>query len=92
MKRHGLLIVDDEKEILRSLTLTFADDYDVFVASGGAEALEVLKQQEIVLIIADQRMPEMTGVELLEQILQMILYYPHHLDWLYRYRLARSGY
>jgi two-component system response regulator HupR/HoxA len=71
MKRHGLLIVDDEKEILRSLTLTFADDYDVFVASGGAEALEVLKQQEIALIIADQRMPEMTGVELLEQILQI---------------------
>jgi DNA-binding NtrC family response regulator len=71
MKRHGLLIVDDEKEILRSLTLTFADDYDVFVASGGAEALEVLKQQEIALIIADQLMPEMTGVELLEQILQI---------------------
>ena len=49
MKRHSLLIVDDEKEILRSLTLTFAEDYEVFTASSGAEALEILQQQEIAL-------------------------------------------
>ena len=55
MKRHGLLIVDDEKEILRSLTLTFAEDYEVFTASSGVEALEILKKQEIALVIADQR-------------------------------------
>ena len=71
MKRHGLLIVDDEKEILRSLTLTFADDYDVFTASSGIEALEILKRQTIALVIADQRMPEMTGVELLEKVFQI---------------------
>ena len=71
MKRHSLLIVDDEKEILRSLTLTFMDEYEVFTASSGAEALEMLKQQQIALIIADQRMPEMTGVALLEQALQI---------------------
>ncbi len=69
MKRHGLLVVDDEKEILRSLTLTFTDDYEVFTASSGAEALNILKNQEIALVIADQRMPEMTGVELLEQVI-----------------------
>lgn len=71
MKRHGLLIVDDEKEILRSLTLTFAEDYEVFTASSGAEALEILKQQDIALIIADQRMPEMTGAQLLEQVIRI---------------------
>jgi DNA-binding NtrC family response regulator len=69
MKRHGLLVVDDEKEILRSLTLTFADDYEVFTASSGVEALNILKNQEIALVIADQRMPEMTGVELLQQVI-----------------------
>jgi two-component system response regulator HupR/HoxA len=67
MKRHGLLIVDDEKDILRTLTLTFADDYEVFTASSGAEALGILEKQDIALIIADQRMPGMTGVELLER-------------------------
>lgn len=71
MKRHGLLIIDDEKEILRSLTLTFADDYRVFTASGGAEALVLLEREDIALVIADQRMPEMTGVEFLTKTLQI---------------------
>ena len=71
MKRHGLLIIDDEKEILRSLTLTFADDYEVFTASSGAEALVLLEREDIALVIADQRMPEMTGVEFLTKTLQI---------------------
>ena len=71
MKRHSLLIVDDEKEILRSLTLTFTEDYEIFTASSGAEALEILQQQDIALIITDQRMPKMTGVELLEKVIQI---------------------
>lgn len=69
MSRHALLIVDDEKEILRSLTLTFEEDYEVFTASSGAEALEILQQQDIALILADQRMPEMTGAEFLAKTL-----------------------
>lgn len=71
MSRHALLVVDDEKEILRSLALTFEDDYEVFTASSGTEALEMLQQQDIALIIADQRMSEMTGVELLAKTLQI---------------------
>jgi len=68
MKRHSLLIVDDEKEILRSLTLTFMQDYEVFTTSSGIEALEIIAQKDISLVLADQRMPEMTGVELLSQV------------------------
>ena len=71
MKRHGLLIVDDEKEILRSLTLTFAEDYEVFTVPSGSEALEILEKQDIALVIADQRMPGMTGAELLERVFQI---------------------
>lgn len=71
MSRHGLLVVDDEKEILRSLNLTFMDEYEVFMASSGAEALQILKRQRIALVIADQRMPEMTGAELLEKVLEI---------------------
>lgn len=71
MSRHGLLVVDDEKEILRSLNLTFMDEYEVFMASSGTEALEILKRQRIALVIADQRMPEMTGAELLEKVLEI---------------------
>ncbi|QQS53077.1 MAG: sigma-54-dependent Fis family transcriptional regulator [Candidatus Competibacteraceae bacterium] len=71
MKRHALLIVDDEQEILRSLTLTFSGDYEVFTVSNGTEALALLARRDIALIIADQRMPEMTGVELLERTIEI---------------------
>lgn len=70
-KRYGLLIVDDEKEILRSLTLTFADEYQVFTALSGTEALEILQQKTIAMVIADHRMPGMTGAELLEKVFQI---------------------
>jgi len=43
----------------------------VFTASSGAEALEILKQRKIALVIADQRMPEMTGAQLLEKVFQI---------------------
>ncbi|MDE2321654.1 MAG: sigma-54-dependent Fis family transcriptional regulator [candidate division NC10 bacterium] len=67
MKRYGILIVDDERDILTTLSLTFEEDYDVFLARSGAEGLAILERQEVALIIADQRMPEMTGVEFLER-------------------------
>ncbi|CDH45356.1 sigma-54-dependent transcriptional regulator [Candidatus Contendibacter odensensis] len=70
MNHHALLIVDDEKEILRSLTLTFEGDYEVFTASSASAALEILQQQNIALVIADQRMPEMTGAELFAKTVQ----------------------
>ncbi len=72
MKRHSLLIVDDEKEILRTLELTFEADYQVFTANSALEALEILKtERQIALIIADQRMPDMTGVEMFERVIQI---------------------
>ncbi|MBK7542231.1 MAG: sigma-54-dependent Fis family transcriptional regulator [Candidatus Competibacteraceae bacterium] len=71
MKRYKLLVVDDEKDILRTLTLTFEEDYEVFTARSGMEALSVLERQEIALIMADQRMPEMTGVELLQRSIRI---------------------
>lgn len=67
MNRRSLLIVDDEKEIIKNLVLTFEDDYEVFTASDGAEALEILAKNDIALVITDQRMPQMTGVEFLER-------------------------
>ena len=41
-QRYNLLIVDDEKDILRTLALTFEDDYEVFTARSGLEALGIL--------------------------------------------------
>lgn len=64
-----ILFVDDEKNVLKSLKRIFLDEnYIVNVADSGEEALEVLKKNpEICLIVSDQRMPGLTGVDFLEK-------------------------
>ncbi len=61
-----VLYVDDDKANLVVLRATCADDFDVVTALGGKEALEILKEREVAVLLADQRMPGMTGVELFE--------------------------
>jgi response regulator RpfG family c-di-GMP phosphodiesterase len=60
-----LLVVDDEPQITTTLADKFHHDYRVFTASSGDEALAILHQEDISVIVTDQRMPEMTGSELL---------------------------
>lgn len=64
---YNILVVDDEINNLKLLKRTFRKDYNVFMASGGEEGLDVLKQNRIDLIITDQRMPGMSGVDFLEK-------------------------
>ncbi|SDC37759.1 response regulator [Niabella drilacis] len=66
----NVLYVDDEIHNLNSFKACFRRDFSVFTAPGVAEALQVLKEQEIHLIITDQRMPETTGIEFLESIIK----------------------
>ena len=66
--QYTLLFVDDEKSILNSLRHTFRNEnYKILLASSGAEALEILKTNEVSIIISDQRMPGMTGAQFLAQ-------------------------
>jgi HD-like signal output (HDOD) protein len=61
-----ILIVDDEVQILRSLTRAFFDtDYEIYNAESGPEALKLLENTEVDLVISDMRMPLMDGYELL---------------------------
>jgi len=69
MKQHRLLFVDDEENILKSLNRLFIDEgYEVATATSGEEALERLNGEQVSLVISDQRMPGMQGVELLSRI------------------------
>jgi DNA-binding NtrC family response regulator len=63
----SILVVDDEPEILFSLQALLRREFDVHTATGGAEALEVLRRHPVSVIMTDQRMPGMTGAELLAQ-------------------------
>jgi len=60
-----ILFVDDEKRVLNSMRGLFRRDYDLFLTSEGAEAVRIATENEIDVIVADQRMPGMTGIEVL---------------------------
>ncbi|MEN9783462.1 MAG: Serine/threonine-protein kinase PknD, partial [Pseudomonadota bacterium] len=67
-KKAKLLFVDDEERILNALRSVFRSQYNVFTASSGPEAMEFMKRFNPHVVISDQRMPEMTGVEFLRQV------------------------
>ncbi len=66
----NILYVDDEQNNLISFKATFRIKYNVMVALSGEEAVKILDSKPIDIIITDQRMPNMTGVEFLESILE----------------------
>ncbi len=62
-----VLFVDDEPRILNTMRMLFRNHYEVLTADSGAKALELLKTQPVDVIVSDQRMPGMTGIEMLRQ-------------------------
>lgn len=64
---HKIMIVDDEPANLRLLERLFRRDYQVLLAPSGEEALKMLAAHDVALLITDQRMPGMTGIELLKR-------------------------
>jgi response regulator RpfG family c-di-GMP phosphodiesterase len=64
---YKLLIVDDEIPNLRLLERLFSKDFQCLTASSGPEAIRLLEQHDVAILISDQRMPEMSGIELLKR-------------------------
>lgn len=79
-----ILLVDDEEDIGAALArLLRRDGYRILRAKSGQDALALLTENEVGVVISDQRMPEMTGVEFLTQVKEL---YPHTI------RIVLSGY
>ncbi len=84
MEKRTALFVDDEEKMLSSLKRCFIDEpYETLFANSGKEALEILKQQEVHVIVIDMLMPGMSGLELLKIVKKE---YPHTI------RMVLSGY
>jgi len=66
-KKGLVLCVDDEPNIVRALQWLLQKDFDVKTASSGEEALTLVRQHDFDVLISDQRMPQMTGVEFLRE-------------------------
>src|SRR5690606_36302052 len=66
-----ILYVDDEENNLVSFKATFRIKYKVYTAISGTAAIDIIQNKPIDIIITDQRMPEMTGVEFLEEVIKI---------------------
>lgn len=69
-KRYPILVVDDEQDNLDAFRFNFRKAFDILTATSGAEALAIIAQTRVAVIVTDQRMPKMTGVELLAEVRQ----------------------
>jgi sigma-B regulation protein RsbU (phosphoserine phosphatase) len=73
MDEETILVVDDEVANLQKLHRTFVNRYPVLAANSGQAALDLVRSNEkIAVIIADQRMPDITGVDFLRQTLDLL--------------------
>jgi two-component system response regulator HupR/HoxA len=64
-RQFPVLVVDDEQDILSTFRYSYGDEFEVLTAESAARALDILATHDAAVIVADQRMPSMTGTELL---------------------------
>ena len=67
-RRHSILVIDDEPDVVESVRDLLRLDYRVLGATRAREGIGILAQEAIDVVMTDQRMPEMTGVELLHHV------------------------
>ena len=65
---YTVLYVDDEPVNLELFKATFRNDFNILIASGGEEALQLMKENPVDVLISDWKMPKMNGMELIERI------------------------
>lgn len=65
-----VLYIDDEVDNLNSFKAVFRRDFDVFIAESAIEGKKILEKSEIDIILSDQRMPEMTGVDFFSSLVE----------------------
>lgn len=67
-KKHSVLLVDDEPDILFSLQGLLRREFELYTATSAREALQIMAEHPIEVVMTDQRMPDITGVEMLGTI------------------------
>lgn len=67
-EKHSVLLVDDEPEVLFSLKGLLRREFELYTAQSGDEALRIMQQHPVHVVMTDQRMPEMTGADLLKKV------------------------
>ena len=73
-EQRTFLVVDDEPDILDAIRRMFRNDYRVLKAQSAAEGLEIVESEQVQVVMTDQRMPRMTGIEFLTRLREQ---HPH---------------
>lgn len=81
----NVLYVDDEEANLRIFYHSFRREFNIFTATSAKDGLKILSEQKIDIVITDQKMPKMTGVEFLKEVNDKYPQLPPH-------RMIVSGY
>src|SRR6187551_1119220 len=66
LAKHPVLVVDDESDNLDAFRFNFGRSFKLLLASSGEEALALARAEDVAVIVTDQRMPKMTGLDLLK--------------------------
>ncbi|MBT8098414.1 MAG: response regulator [Gammaproteobacteria bacterium] len=66
-----ILFVDDEKRVLNSMRGLFRREFELYLTTEGATAVKIAAEKDIDVIVADQRMPGMTGIEVLGKVKEL---------------------
>ncbi len=69
--KHKILIVDDEENILFITKAAFEQNYEVFTATDGEQALEIIRREKPTLVFLDIKMPGKSGLEVLEEVVRL---------------------
>ncbi len=67
-KKHSILYVDDESPNLRGFRSTFKRFYNIYTAENPIEAMEIVRNTPLNIVVSDHRMPEMNGTDLLKEV------------------------
>ena len=67
-EKANILLVDDEERVLRSLEMLFRHRFKVYTTADGNEAVDICRRDRVHVIVSDQRMPMITGVEVLRRV------------------------
>jgi response regulator RpfG family c-di-GMP phosphodiesterase len=78
--RHCLLVIDDEPHVCDSVEDLLRREFRVLKASSADEGYRIMQQEEVHIVMSDQRMPQITGVELLSKVKAR---YPHAIRMLF---------
>ena len=70
-KLHTILVVDDDKSVIDSFDVMLSDNYNIVSANTGEDALDLIQEQSVDLILLDIRLPGIDGMEVLKQIKEL---------------------